>query len=660
MKKLIFGAIGLLIFTLGSCTRSTKSNKGAVADERVSPIESISKPYARYWWFASEIKKEDVQFNLDWLKENGFGGVEIAWVYPHNSRDKRLGSTYTPRQEWLSPEWQDVVSYAISYADSLGLACDLTMGTLWPFGDSHVSYEQASQKYGEEERQMIKRSWEYPKSGYVVDHLNEENYMPYFHRLLDSFPDPKTQIPHSYFIDSWEVETEKLWAEGFKEEFMHSYQYDISPFMDSLYSGNNEEQLYDYMKLISQKAIKFYENFDQVLNENNIFSRGQCSGAPCDIISAYAHMDIPEGEAMLYEPEFNTIPASAALLGGKKVVSAEAFTCLYGWPQNHIREEQTADLKMLADALFANGVNHIIWHGKAHNPKDQDSVNFYASVHLGRDGSLASEIPAFNHYLASVSEIMKQGKSYSDIAVYLPTEEAWIKGMMPKEEQFIWAWGYYEMRYIYFPEELAGHHPIWINQEFLEKGVFEDNLFKIGDACFASLYVDAAYLDYEALVRITELAQQGLPITMKQVPMEPGTIKHKQWELLIKTLKGLSNVSSEFTKQSAPLVKGENLPSYWAREMDNSLNIFFANPTSKNIVFPVEYGQSFSSQTTETEIVINYKNRTYDLNLQFDPYNSLLYKIKDGTIEQIDITFKPKIPVVMKREAASEAPWLVK
>ena len=39
-----------------------------------------SKPLTRWWWFARLIKEEDVRYNLDWVKKNGFGGVEIAWV----------------------------------------------------------------------------------------------------------------------------------------------------------------------------------------------------------------------------------------------------------------------------------------------------------------------------------------------------------------------------------------------------------------------------------------------------------------------------------------------------------------------------------------------------------------------------------------------------
>mgnify|MGYP006289454233 CR=1 FL=1 len=164
-------------------------------------MKKINKPFTRYWWFASRIKKKDIRYNLNWLKKKGFGGVEIAWVYPLNVMNDQEDTTYTPRQKWLSPEWQEIVNYALLYADSIDLAVDLTMGTLWPFGDSQITYEQASQQFGEEHRQKITKSWEYPKKGYVIDHLNPDDYLPYFTRILDSFPQPDTKIPRSYFID---------------------------------------------------------------------------------------------------------------------------------------------------------------------------------------------------------------------------------------------------------------------------------------------------------------------------------------------------------------------------------------------------------------------------------------------------------------------------
>ena len=61
------------------------------------------KPYTRWWWFSGEIKKEDIIYQLDWLKKKGFGGVEIAWVYPLHGSKTNL--------RWLSREWSNIVSF---------------------------------------------------------------------------------------------------------------------------------------------------------------------------------------------------------------------------------------------------------------------------------------------------------------------------------------------------------------------------------------------------------------------------------------------------------------------------------------------------------------------------------------------------------------------
>jgi len=179
-----------------SKTKQYKARKNHALTSQ--PFALSSKPYARYWWFASVIKEEDVRYNLDWLKSKGFGGVEVAWVYPLNRFNKN-DTTYTPRQEWLSPEWTKTVEFTVRYADSIGLGCDLTYGTLWPFGDTYVTFDQATQKFGEPDwRQQITRSWQHPKVGYVIDHLSAKNYQPYFDRLLKVFPRPKTTLPQSY------------------------------------------------------------------------------------------------------------------------------------------------------------------------------------------------------------------------------------------------------------------------------------------------------------------------------------------------------------------------------------------------------------------------------------------------------------------------------
>ena len=653
-------ALSLIVFTRCSPpARPTEQNNPETNTHGSSSNALIFKPYARYWWFASMIREDDVRFNLDWLKANGFGGVEIAWVYPLN-RFNPEDTSYTPRQEWLSPEWARIVGFTVSYADSIGLGCDLTFGTLWPFGDTYVTFEQATQKFGEPDwRQQIRLSWQHPKVGYVVDHLSPKNYLPYFDRLLKVFPRPVTAHRQAYFIDSWEVETERLWCDGFDLDFKNRFGYDITPFMDSIYRPAYADYLYDYMTLVSDKVTRFYAGYDSSLNSAGILSRGQVSGAPCDLISGYTRLDIPEGESMLFEPEFCAIPASAALLSGKKQVSSETFTCLYGWPRDYIRQEQTADLKLVADALFANGINRIIWHGKPHNPKNSDSVNFYATTHVGFSGTLAEEILPFNQYLEKVSGYMSRGHTYSDVAVYLPTEDAWMAGVMPAEKQFKWAWGYYEMRYVYFPAELDGYNPTWINREFLEKSTYEDGILKVGDARYKALYVDAGHLDYAALKRICELGLQGLTIILKKDPQEPGKIKHADYQDLLMRLKVSKNVFSSVPQDLQPFIKGDTIPGHWCRIEDKTLYIFFPNPKAKRIKFPMEYGQSFNTEAISMQTDVYYLGIKYHLKLTFKPHQALLYRIDQGKLENIDIEFVPKEPVRKERPADYKAPWLV-
>jgi len=624
---------------------------------------SDSRPYTRWWWFADVIDKESVRDNLVWLKNNGFGGVEIAWVYPLNRMYKDT-INYTPRQEWLSKDWSNMVAYAKFSADSLGLGCDFTFGTLWPFGDSKVPYNEATMNLKEENwRQEITASWEYPKKGYVIDHLNRNAFYNYAERIGNALKPALNGNKSALFCDSWEVETKYLSTAEFKTIFKELFGYEITPFVDSLYSPNEPyaSVRYDYMKLISEMTIEeFYKPFTETCNKLGAFSRVQVSGAPCDLISGYAAADVPESEAMLFEPSFSSIPASSAALSGKKVITSETFTCLYGWPRIRLGEEQTADLKLVADALFANGVNHIIWHGKPYNKTGTDTTKFYASVHVGGSGSLAEEIPAFNKYMEKVSAMMKEGRTYADIAVYLPTEDGFIKGELPIEKQFIWAWGEYEQRYTYFPDELKGYRPLWINSEFLKKAKFENGILSVGDAEFKALYLYSEYIDIEALQTITSLAKSGLKIIIKQIPKQPGLYKnYLEYFKLIRELTSLKNVQPEISGINK-FISGDIDFDYWCRETEAGLTIFFANPKSRNLKFPIEYGQSLTDEKQILDIKIVYNNKTVPITLAFDPYQSIILQIpKDGRPFFEDITFIPKTPVYIPRIKEGKDRWEV-
>ncbi len=639
---------------------------GKLPDLSKSKFYTDSRPWTRWWWFASEIRKKDLADNLGWLKENGFGGVEIAWVYPLN-RMKKDTLNYTPRQKWLSSDWSDMVSYAKHCADSLGLGCDFTFGSLWPFGDREVPFNEATMNMADPTwRQEITASWDYPGKGYVIDHLNRDAFLHYAKRTGDAIKPALKGSLSGLFCDSWEVETRQLVSKGFQEKFSERYGYSVTDYHDSLYSNRipYPSIRYDYMKLLSEYVINgFYRPFTQKSHELGAYSRVQCAGAPCDILSSYASVDIPESEALLYEPEYSNIVASAAGLTRKRVVTSETFTCLYGWPRDHHSEEQTADLKLVADAVFANGVNHIIWHGKPLNPAGLDTVKFYASVHVGKSGSLAPEIPAFNQYMQKVSGYLKKGVSLSKVAVYLPTEDTWIAGELPVEKQFIWAWGAYEHRYTYLPKELKAWRPLWINGEFLQNADFRDGILHAGDLSFSACYVDVQFMDISALQRLVELAGKGLPVCLRREPAEPGFHPlGKEYRSLLEQLKSMKNVKTSWQEMThnSPLVTGSEKTDFWCRQTSEGLTIFFANPHSQRLTFPLEYGQSLNSKTDTLSIQINYMGKIIPYTLQFQPYQSILVRVgNDGIVSPVDIEFIPKTPTYLPRVKTGKEKWEV-
>jgi hypothetical protein len=272
-------------------------------------------------------------------------------------------------------------------------------------------------------------------------------------------------------------------------------------------------------------------------------------------------------------------------------------------------------------------------------------------------------MPAFNKYMEKVSSYMKKGTTVSRVAVYLPTEDSWIAGELPIEKQIIWLWGAYEQRDAYLPKELKAWRPLWINGEFLKKAKFENGRLQVGDVSFDALYIDVQYMDKATLQRVAELAEQGLPVCLKRVPKEPGLHKTgDDYQAPIARLKKLDSVKTSWAAMTAipPIVTGAERLDYWCRESRAGLYVFFANPKSSNLKFPLEYGQSLNRQKEDVDIAVNFRGRSIPLVLEFEPYQSLLLQIdNDGKATFIDIGFTPKTPLYEARFKGGREKWEV-
>jgi hypothetical protein len=661
----IFSFVFLINFFCLICFSGCESDSKDAKPAALNTFYPSSKPCTRWWWFATEIKKQDIKYQLDWVKEMNFGGVEIAWIYPLYRYQKMYADKYnrhypidTSAQKWLSPEWSEMVAYAKSYADSIGLSCDFTFGSAWPVAGSHIDRAHMTRIYGDTTfRQALTFAWSYPDTQWVINHLDKNAFNmfaePVGNALKEALKGPKSVL----FTDSWEIKLNgknKIWTPGFEDVFQKTFGYDIIPYMRSGLDSFPDVR-YDYMLLLDEYVTNgFYKPFVEKCKELGAWSRVQCLGSPTDVMTTYSLVDIPESEAMLNNPNYSRIVSSSACLASKNLVSCETFTCMYGFPATYLRREQTADLKIVADALFAQGVNHLVYHGMPYNPQGSDTIDFFATTYFGPGGSLTPELPAFNTYVERVSSIMQKGKVYSDVAVYIPYEDAVMKGAYPPERQRVWVWGEYEMRYLFPPKETEGYHPLWINRYFLEKADYHHGKLIVGDAHFSMLYIDVDYMDARTLKRVLALAKKGLPICLKHLPKQPGKIKSNEFEGMLSELFGLNNVSDDLIKVIGhpPLIEGENLPDYWCRiEKDSTLYVFLAQPLAKDLAYPIYSGHSLMKASDSRHLTFNINGKSFKEIVEFKPYQSVMLRISpDGEMEYVDIAFVPKDPVVRPRE----------
>ncbi len=584
----------------------------------------------RWWWLAGPIARADITRQLQWVKQNGFGGVELAWIHP-SWLDEPWPSA--PRPGWLSAEWSELVAFAKREADRLDLGCDFTFGSSWPFGGSWVGPDNAAQTFTELSEQRLGGSWEDngKSRSYIVNHLSRVALGHYAAPLLAALRDALAGSPSALFCDSLEVSTERMWSPELWTQFELRFGYDLRPFADSL--DNEPAVRYDYRKFRGEVIRReFYQAFTDICHGNGTYSRVQCHGAPTDLLAAYAVVDVPESESLLFLPPFSRIAASAAAWDGKPVVSAETFTCIYGFPgwddsaDEYWNAEVLGDLKLLADSLFANGVNQIIWHGMPFQPEGNGEVQFYASVHVGPDSPFVQMLPTFNGYLEQVSAYMKEGEVYNCVGVYLPWEDGLMQDRIPEEERVPGANFRWEMRHAVPPAEVEGFAPLWISYSFLQEAEVQNGMVKSRQLALQALYVDCEWLDFESLRELLRLSRAGARIIWKRRTRQPGrNVSRAYGTHQDQILQSLSTTQS--IAGLIPLLEGIDLPPYWARTVEGGLLLFFAHPLAKQIRYPMPYNFSAGAERTERTARLRWNGLDLPLHLRFEPNMPVLLTI---------------------------------
>ncbi|MDD2598697.1 MAG: glycosyl hydrolase [Kiritimatiellae bacterium] len=114
----------------------------ATLDADFMSVPDQSKPWAYWWWLNGNVDKETITSDLEAMKRVGFGGLLMfdSRGYHDNINHVVLPK---PQMEFMSDEWQEMLTWGIIEAGRLGLEVSVNLSTTagslkgpWPVGET--------------------------------------------------------------------------------------------------------------------------------------------------------------------------------------------------------------------------------------------------------------------------------------------------------------------------------------------------------------------------------------------------------------------------------------------------------------------------------------------------------------------------------------------
>ena len=275
--------------------------------------------------------------------------------------------------------------------------------------------------------QMVKRPAAGAR-GFVLDHYDraaiEDHLKTVGQPLIDAFG---RHPPYAVFSDSLEVYGSD-WTPDFLQQFQQRRGYDLTPYLPALVGdmGSVTSAIrHDLGKTLTELVEQNYlVPIHTWAAQHGTLFRAQNYGIPPVILSSNSLVDLPEGENYHWREFSETRWASSANhLYGRPVTSAEVWT----WLHSPAFRGTPLDMKAEADLDFLNGVNQLIGHGWPYSPPSAGNPgwSFYAAGAWNDHNPWWFVMPQVTRYLQRASYVLRQGRWVNDVAILLPTDDAW-------------------------------------------------------------------------------------------------------------------------------------------------------------------------------------------------------------------------------------------
>ncbi len=459
----------------------------------------------RWWWFGTAVEKPEILRELQQMKADGIGGVELAFVYPQVLDDPSKGLVNEP---FVGPEMLANVRYAQTEARKLGLRVDVTLGSGWPYGGAATTLDEAATRLRIVEIPLAPGATSLPKAklaegesiisislvnntaaskpthnwdastavtfdaapdanpvippsdsprtvllfvqshtgqqvkraavgseGWVLDTFSHKAVATHLKSvgepLLKSFG---TTPPYAVFSDSLEAYGSD-WTPGLPAEFKRRRGYDLLPHLPELVAGGTpaaEQVRHDWGQTLTELVNQNY--LTQINNwaiAHHTKFRSQTYGEPAVTFSSQKLVALPEGEGPQWR-QFSTLrwATSANHVFGNNVTSGETFT----WLHSPVFRATPLDMKAEADIDFIMGENQLIFHGWPYSPPPnsdgtpkvpEPGWSLYAAGAFNDHNPWHPVMPDVTRYITRISSLLRQGQPANQVAILLPTDDAW-------------------------------------------------------------------------------------------------------------------------------------------------------------------------------------------------------------------------------------------
>ena len=233
--------------------------------------------------------------------------------------------------------------------------------------------------------------------------------------------------PYAVFSDSLEAYGAD-WTPDLPAEFRRRRGYDLLPHLPELVAGGTAEAervRHDWGKTLTELVD---ENYLTQINAwaiaHHTRFRSQTYGQPAVSLSSQRLVALAEGEGPHWRA-FSTLrwATSANHLFGNNVTSAETFT----WLHSPAFRATPLDMKAEVDLHFLVGVNQIIGHGWPYSAPQagEPGWSLYAAAVFNDHNPWHPVMPDVARYIERTSFLLRQGQPANQVALLLPTDDAW-------------------------------------------------------------------------------------------------------------------------------------------------------------------------------------------------------------------------------------------